>query len=207
MPGSKTGSIVIAAALTFAVGAYVGVQWRTPDANTVDDAAPMSDDSAFNRLRDENRRLREQLMQLRKMVRPDGTQSLMPEWAGSEQSVQGEWRALANLKTQKIAQSRLTVVSRSGQLNDTFVRLFNLAPSERESLQLAINHATEKLAAFEAVNATVSRDEKGIVIIAVKPFPSAGGGVYDELMKTFSGTLGQERYGAFVALGAEQVEG
>jgi hypothetical protein len=201
MTGRKLGSSVIAVALAFTVGAYVGVQWRARDGNTSKNLTP--DSSVLRSLRNENRRLSEQLKQLRTTV----PQSMMPEKAKPEQCVRGVWRALANLKTQQIAQSRLTVVSRGGQLNDTFVTLFDLAPAERESLQLAVNRATEKLAALEAQNATVSRDEKGIVTIAVKPFPGPGGGVYDELMKSFTAALGQERYGAFVALGAEQVEG
>jgi hypothetical protein len=44
------------------------------------------------------------------------------------------------------------------------------------------------------------------VMIAVKPFPEAGGTAYDAMLKTFKDTLGAERYNAFLALGAEQAE-
>lgn len=192
---------VIGAAVVFAIGTYIGGQWRARDSSKAGNPAPTSDQSALAGLRDENRRLREQLEQ----VRADRTQSLSNK-ADAVPSVRSEWRALANLQTQKIAQSRLTVVGRTGQLHDTFVTLFDLPVSERESLQVAVDRATERLAALEAQNASVSRDEKGVVTIHVKPFPGAGGVVYDELMRTFLATLGQERYGAFVILGAEQVE-
>ena len=42
--------------------------------------------------------------------------------------------------------------------------------------------------------------------IEAKPFPEAGGVTYDAMMKSIAATLGSERYQAFLALGAEQVE-
>jgi hypothetical protein len=203
MTGRELISTAIAAALSFAVGTYVGVQWSTGYGKKADNAALRSEQFELQRLREENRNLRDQLERPEATVPSGGAQSMMPQ---TDQGAQGEWRALANMKAQNIAQPRVTVVSRNGQLNDTFVALFDLEPSDRESLQLAINRSTEKLAALEAQNATVSRDEKGIVTIAVKAFPGPGGVVYDELMKSFYDTLGQERYGAFLALGALQVE-
>lgn len=199
-------SAVLGALLALAAGVYVGAQWGARGAARAGDTAPASDDSALAALREENRRLSEQIEQLRTTAQPGRSQSMVPDRTDPERGVRGEWRALANLKRQKIAQPRLKVLGRPGQVHDTFVALFELSPAERESLQRAVDGANERLAQLEAQNATVSRDHKGVVTIRVQPFPSAGGVVYDDLMKTFAATLGEERYSAFVALGAEQVE-
>ena len=114
MNGRRMGSTVVCAAVAFAVGAYVGGQWSTRNGGKAGKPEPTSDHSDPASLRDENRRLREQLEQLRTTLSADQTQSTRAGRVDSEQSVRGEWRALANLKTQKIAQPRLTVVERPG---------------------------------------------------------------------------------------------
>jgi hypothetical protein len=95
---------------------------------------------------------------------------------------------------------------RDGKLTDTMGTLFGLNGSERVSLQFALDDACQRLGKLERENAAVTRGDDGSVIIAIEPFATSGGAVYDDLMRAFAQTLGAERYAAFARLGAEQVE-
>jgi RNA polymerase sigma factor (sigma-70 family) len=113
---------------------------------------------------------------------------------------------LADLKTRKIFDVGITFVSADGKLDPAFGELFALTPEEQTALQRSTDRARDRLAELERANAVVTRDETGNARIAVKSFAAEGGRVYDELMKSFAGTLGRERNGIFLKLGAEQVE-
>lgn len=115
-------------------------------------------------------------------------------------------RALAELTKRNLVNVDMTFVSPSGKLDPAFAELFGLTAGERIALQQSVDHARERLAEAEQANATVTRDAQGNVVVAVKAFAEAGGAAYDEMMKTFAGTLGTERYAAFNALGASRVE-
>jgi hypothetical protein len=52
----------------------------------------------------------------------------------------------------------------------------------------------------------VSRDERGNIVVAVQPFPSEGGRLYDEVTQQFADVLGPERNDAYLKLGAEHLE-
>jgi hypothetical protein len=84
--------------------------------------------------------------------------------------------------------------------------LFALTTSEHLALQRALDSAQGTLGELERAHATVTPQANGDVVVAVAAFPAAGGQVYDAVLKTFADTLGPERYRAFVALGAEEME-
>ena len=78
--------------------------------------------------------------------------------------------------------------------------------SEWNRLQQSIDGVREKLAALERSNANVSRDDRGDITVAIRPFPTEGAGLYDEMMHKFADVLGPQRNDAFLKIGAEHVE-
>ena len=116
------------------------------------------------------------------------------------------WKVLADLQQRKLATPAITFVSGSGQLTDAFASLFSLTDVERSRLQKDLDRATDQLADLQRRHATTVRGDDGTVTITIKSFAVEGGAVYDELMKGFAQTLGDERNGSFVKLGGEQVE-
>jgi RNA polymerase sigma factor (sigma-70 family) len=114
-------------------------------------------------------------------------------------------RVLMDLQRRKLVAPDLKLVGDDG-VTPEFAELFGLAPAERDALQRSLLDAGERLKALERQNTSVGRTPAGDVTIQVRPFPEAGGKVYDAMLKTFAETLGPERYQAFVALGSEQTE-
>jgi hypothetical protein len=116
-------------------------------------------------------------------------------------------RVLTELQKNQLVSSEIAAFTTSeAKLTPAFADLFALTPTEQEALQRSIDTARDRLAELERENSTVSRTANGDVMIEVKPFPAAGGAVYDAVMKTFAETLNPERFSAFATLGAEQVE-
>jgi len=113
---------------------------------------------------------------------------------------------LIEVRRRKLANLEFEFFGDEAKLEPAFVELFEVSPSERAALEAAVDGARRKLDALLLENTKVSRTPKGDVAIAIRPFPAAGGAVYDAMLRTFADTLGSERYTAFLALGAEQAE-
>lgn len=83
---------------------------------------------------------------------------------------------------------------------------FRSTSTEQAAVQRAVDRAKERLAEYERANSTVDRKADGTVTVVTKPFPDAGGAVFDELMNSMGAVLGSERNAVFRAFGQEQVE-
>jgi hypothetical protein len=163
-------------------------------------------------LKEENRSLHEQL-NARNLpppvveTRSASERKVMSDLSGrSELTVIDSLRVLADLQQRKLVRPALTIFDLKGSLDESFVSLFGLTPVEQKRLQQSIDEVREKLTALERLNATVSRDDRGDITVAIQPFPIEGAGLYDEMMHTFADVLGPERNDAFLKIGAEHVE-
>jgi RNA polymerase sigma factor (sigma-70 family) len=114
-------------------------------------------------------------------------------------------RILADLQQRGVLNARITLVSPNGQLGKDFVNLFGLTPAEQATLQQSLDSTRAQLINLQLANATMSKNDKGQYVIAVKPF-GEGSGLYDPLLSSFSQTLGPDRNAAFLTLGADQLE-
>jgi hypothetical protein len=110
------------------------------------------------------------------------------------------------LQKARVANTRIPLVDTDGNLNEAAADIFDLTPEEHAAIGSAVTRARERIEALERQNATITRNDKGEYVIAVKPFPEAGGQVYDDLTKSFAQALGPERNTAFVVLAADQVD-
>ena len=188
-----------------AFGVFLGRLQRTTP-KLVESTAPTVHAQAVElaTLRSENERLKTQL---------HASQQMTANAAGAREAATlantpalDQLRFLATLKKRKLASSTMAYVDAQGNLTPGFTELFALTPAEQRTLQQSIDVARDRLADLERANATIERDAGGAIRISVKPFPEAGGVAYDELLKSFSDTLGPDRHAAFLALGVEQVE-
>lgn len=197
------GTIGLVAA--FGLGTYFGGYRLAREETSRDIARTAASESELRALRDENRRLASELAA--RSSRPATTATSPTAGAPAGSVIPAEqWRVLAELKSKKMVDARMAFVNPGGKLTDAFATLFELTPIERDKLQDSVSRATQRIAELEAENAAVTRDDKGRVIISVKPFVAAGSELYDGMMKSFAETLGPERATAFMALGSEQVE-
>ncbi len=192
----------------FGLGTYFGIRQPAPPETAPSSTNLSSSESALAALRDENRRLTVELARRNAELAnaAPAPANATAGLAAGQPIPAGQWRVLAELKNRRLADSRVEFVKPNGTLSDAFANLFELSPTERESLQEAVTQAAQRLADLEAENAAVTRDDKGQVVITVKPFAPAGGVLYDAVMNSFAQTLGSERNAAFLALGADQVE-
>jgi len=189
-----------------AMGIYLGRSYENK-VRAFDSTLNTESKMAF--LLEENRRLTEQSAHVRSLESstPKETRDADSERARATVSADnGQWRLLADLQKKKLVDSRITFVKPNGNLNEAFASLFALTPGEQDDLQRSLQQTSEKVADLERQNATVTRDHEGNVKIAIKAFASAGGALYDDLIKSFAETLGPERNAAFLTLGADQVE-
>jgi hypothetical protein len=197
---SRTAAVI--AAIGF--GAYLGIRYekRMQVTSTPDRAMAQSAEAAT--LRAENQRLKMEMAP----SRPATSKALDSRETTAPAGGPGldQLRVLASLQKRKLAATTMAYVDRQGKLTPAFVELFALTSVEQQALQQSVDRARDRLAELERENATVTRNEKGEVVIAVKPFPEAGGAAYDALVKSFADTLGADRHAAFLGLGVEQVE-
>lgn len=156
-------------------------------------------------LREENHRLRDELSR-QSGTRERGGAASAERTAGAANPAVDTLRVLVDLRQRKLANLEVEFVSEEARLEPAFVELFALSPTEVEALQGALDATRERVATLIRENSSIGRAPNGDVMIAVKPFPEAGGTAYDAMLKTFTDTLGAERYNAFLALGAEQAE-
>ncbi len=87
------------------------------------------------------------------------------------------------------------------RLTNGFVELFGLTAGEQRALQVALDGARARITELTRANATVSMRADGSAVIEVLPFPADGGKIYDDLIASFSQTLGTERNTEFASLG------
>ncbi len=194
------------AVAALAVGVYLGTQRPGRNGETVATSSARAAGSSDAALREENRRLRDDVARL-SAERPTLPATRGGATPGTEErrSALDRLRVLTDLQQRKLAKSEMDFVT-GGKLTPAFGELFATTPAEQETLQRELDVARDTLAELERANAIVSPQPNGDVIVAVKAFPETGGQLYDALLKTFAETLGPERYNAFLALGVEQVE-
>ncbi|MCX6956334.1 MAG: hypothetical protein NTV51_29725 [Verrucomicrobia bacterium] len=208
MNASKIISAGLGVGAVVAVGVWLAVKLGWGESATGRMGRPEPAGSAVGQLVEENRRLKAQLAEVRAAALRPATE------AGGGAGPKGgarvvppvAWRALADLQRRGAGVPQITFVTGKGEMTDAFATLFALNSAERAAVVFAVSDAAARLAELALAHATITRDEKGDVTVAVKSFPAAGGAVYDALMQRFKAALGEERYAAFVALGADQVE-
>jgi hypothetical protein len=197
---SRAAAIIAAVS----IGAYLGLRYEKRVQATSAANHAMAQGAEVATLRAENQRLKSDLASSRAAIRQElGARETAT--TGSTSALD-QLRVLASLQKRKLATTTMTYVDRQGKLAPGFIELFALTLAEQRALQQSIDGVRGRLADLERENATVTRNEKGQVVIAVKPFPEAGGVAYDALVKSFADTLGADRYAAFLGLGVEQVE-
>jgi RNA polymerase sigma factor (sigma-70 family) len=201
------GAASLVAAL--GIGALLGsaYQSRAATETPTPSAAIAAARTGLATLRAENRRLSEALARSRPAHdSADGPSTRPGIGAGDSPGDNPTLRVLLDLRRRKLAKLEFEFIGEDTQLQDAFAEVFGLSTTERTNLQHAIDAAGERLAALTRENTNVSRAPNGDVQIAIKPFPEAGGAAYDALLQRFADTLGPERYQAFLAFGAEQIE-
>ena len=130
----------------------------------------------------------------------------IPGAGGTSGAIQ-RLRVLMDLQRSELAKTEIApFVNAQFKLTPAFAELFALTTAEREALQKTIDATRERLADLERQNAIVRRSPGGDVLITVNAFPDTGGAAYDAFIASFAETLGPDRHGAFMVLGAEQVE-
>ena len=127
--------------------------------------------------------------------------------AGKTSAAIQRLHVLMDLQRSELAKPEIApFVNAQFKLTPAFVEPFALTTAESEALQKTIELTRERLADLERENTIVTRTPGGDVLITVNAFPDTGGAAYDAFIRSFAETLGTERHGAFMALGAEQVE-
>ena len=201
-------AIVRAAGLlaVLAVGVFLGVVFRSSQDSVVtttraaDGASAAADES----LRAEITRLKAELAH-----RAAPTQGTPSNVAGTAAlSPVEQLLVVADLSKRRLLSPMIHTFNyrEAGVLSPAFIMLFALTAPEQAALQTAVDRARERGASLELENASVERATNGEVSIKIRPFPQAGGAVYDELIKTFAETLGPDRQGAFLVLAASDME-
>jgi RNA polymerase sigma factor (sigma-70 family) len=210
----KGTTVAVTALAALGVGLFVGVElpaWRSPSPGT-SAVAENHSTSDFESLRADNARLREQLASQNNATA--NTAPATPATAETATSQKASvtppleaLRVLVDLQQRRLLSSRIRMTNYgTTDLSKSFTTLFDLTPTETDTLQRAVNTARDKLTALEKDNAAVQEMPDGSLVINIKAYPQAGGAVYDDLMKSFSTTLGTERQKAFAALGASDLE-
>jgi hypothetical protein len=188
------------------LGAFLGAHYQPAPAALAEETR-RAETAQTAALRADNARLAAQIASLR-AEQSRALASRPSDGAGSPPAISSldDLMLLASLQEKKWVRSSMGFVKPNGQLDPAFTELFKLTPVEQTVLQEAVDRAREQLHVLEQANATVTRNERGDVMVAVKPFAKAGGAVYDELMKSFAQVLGPQRNAAYLTLGSEQVE-
>ena len=191
---------------TLGLGVFIGVLFRSSPDFTETKPAVIGDKgvAALEALRSENLRLKAELAR-----RVERLPDVSPKIAGSAPfSPIDQLRVMADLSKRQLLSPVINTFNfrEAGVLSAAFVELFALTPPERATLQAAVDRARERVASLEMENATVGRAANGDVSINIRPFPQAGGAVYDELIKQFAEKLGPDRQSAFLVLAASQME-
>jgi hypothetical protein len=205
MSSSKLALGVAGAIAAIGLGAFFGATYPSRS-RAAARTSSLTADAEIAALRAENRRLQAELARAR-APRTEATKAQAVETAAERApSDYSALRVLLELRRRKLGNVEFEFFGDGAGLEPAFMELFGISGTERGALQAAIDTARRKIDALTRENMNVSRTANGGVAIAIRPFPEAGGAVYDAMLKTFADTLGSERYTAFLALGAEQVE-
>ena len=88
------------------------------------------------------------------------------------------------------------------ELNEDFVRLFELSASDASRLKAALAAARAEITRLESQRAQIEPKGNGKFAITIRPFPLEGGAVYDRLNNSIRAILGEERYPYYQRLSA-----
>jgi hypothetical protein len=117
-------------------------------------------------------------------------------------------RALAWMRTNMQGKVSVQVVAYNGKLNGDFIKILGLTEGEVSVLNQQLKEAKSRLDQASINAATTNMDsENGRFTVHVPAMPTEGGQIRDQLLQSFSGILGQERYGAMIALTGESLDG
>lgn len=205
---TKTKIIGTTLALVAAIGAgiLIGHRQATKDAGSKE---VRNDLSIISRLRNENTRLKGELDFYRtgRAATSAFTGPTSSSGNASTTSPVAVLRRLWEMQGEKQISVKMNrFLDPSGKLGEGFVAMLELTPAEQANVQRAVDQARERLADYERANSTVERKDNATVMIATKPFPEAGGAVFDELMTAIAAAIGPERNAVFRSFGQEQVE-
>lgn len=206
MTKTKFATALLALGAALGAGILIGNRQATNDSGT---QSTSNDLTMISRLRAENTRLKGDL-DLFRLGRP-ATSVFSGSAAGAGDASLARPVAVLRRLWEMQGEKQVSVkmnqfLDRSGKLGEGFVAMLELNPTEQSNIQQAVDQARERIAEYERANSIVERKENGSVSIAIKPFPEAGGAVFDELMSKIGAVLGPERNGVFRAFGEEQVE-
>ncbi len=93
------------------------------------------------------------------------------------------------------------------QISPEIVSLYGLTPGETAQLEQATQRARQRLDELNRQHAQLdpaSNAEK--LVVTIPAFPKEGGEIYNELLSSFSTTLGPERYAVFNEVSGDQLE-
>lgn len=117
-------------------------------------------------------------------------------------------RALAWMRSNMQGKVSVQVVAYNGKLNGDSIKILGLTEGEVSVLNQQLKEAKSRLDQASINAATTNMDsENGRFTVHVPAMPTEGGQIRDQLLQSFSGILGQERYGAMIALTGESLDG
>lgn len=195
--------LLLIVAGAFAAGVIFGLRIAPQPTR---DQSRYYDQRTITQLQKDNAELRRALAGTRKEA------AATPESAGSGGTEirpladEPPWRLAAALRQRHLPPDAGPVLGRDGKLSPVFAEFYGLTPAETDALQRSLDTARESLANLERTNSSISRDDKGNIVISVNPFPTAGGAVYDALLASVAQTLGPERNAAFSASSTDELE-
>lgn len=210
----KGTTVAVTALAALGLGLFVGVElpaWRSP-ASATPASSESHSASDIESLRAENVRLRGLLAAQPTATANTASASLKDAEAATNKKAGRTppleaLRVLVELQQRRLLSSRIRMTNYgTTDLSNSFIKLFDLEPAEAATLQRAVNTARDKLSTLERDNTSVQETPDGNLVITIKAYPQSGGAVYDELMNSFSTTLGAERQKAFLALGSNELE-
>jgi RNA polymerase sigma factor (sigma-70 family) len=196
---------VASALLILAIGSAVYEAGEARGAKVAVAAANRARDELNARLQISDRRVAEESARLAQASQTASSPAPAVSAGAGERGLTAQWRAMADLQKRGVLNAKMTLVSPTGGIAKDFVDLFGLTPAEQAALQQALDRARAQLANLQLANATLSRNDQGQYVIAVKPF-TEGSGIYDQVLDAFGNTLGPDRNAAFLTLEADQLE-
>lgn len=204
----KTSHVIPWLVVTFACGAAIGYYAvrQLNSSRRIAESEVARPRVEVDALRTEIQKLQEQLAQRAAVPASPGDPPTKGAPSPAALTPLQELAVLADMQQRKLLKPVLTILDRKGKLDSSFADLFALNADEQDRLQRAVDTVRQKLADLERANATVTRDDRGNIVVAIPPFPTDGGKVYDEMMRAFAEVLGPERNDAYRTLAAEQLE-
>lgn len=120
-------------------------------------------------------------------------------------TIEENLRVLAQLGSKGIVRTGLSIVEVEGTIEPRWADALGLTAADTGQLAVAIAKARAELGRHDLANSRAELQPDGRLVITVQPY-SDGAAIYDELLSTFRGVLGSERFSIFATFGMEHLE-